>query len=291
MSVRPTPEWLQAQYDNRARVTNSAVLLDRWARASALAREHLSSRLDLAYGSDPAETLDIFLTNTAEPAPVLVFLHGGYWRALDKSDHSFLAPVFTDEGAIVVVPNYSLCPSVTMDRIPLQMTQALAWVWRHIADFGGDPNRIIVVGHSAGGQLACLMLGCDWKSISVELPRHLVKGALSLSGLHDLTPLPRVPFLQQDLRLDEATARRLSPVRIESPEPPLYAVVGGLESEEFLRQTQAIRAAWGARAVSVCEVLPGFDHFTVLHDLADAEGRSHQLARRLLDLRWYSALM
>ncbi|MCH7344029.1 alpha/beta hydrolase [Pelomonas sp. CA6] len=283
--------WWEAQYNNRQRVSDSAEILQRWAQASALTRSRIPAHLDLPYGEGPMERLDVFPADTAEPAPVLVFLHGGYWRSLDKSDHSFLAAVFRDEGAMVVVPNYSLCPEVGMERIPLQLSQALAWVWRHAGRYGGDPTRIVVAGHSAGGHLAAMLMCCDWKTVAPELPRHLVKGALSISGLHDLAPLLRVPSLQADLRLDEASVRRLSPVHFPPPEQPLYALVGGDESEEFQRQTGLIREAWGPRTVPVCERLRGFNHFTVLHDLADPEGRSHQMARHLLDLRWYSALL
>ena len=290
---RHSPEWFDAEYNNRARVADAPRILARWAEASALSRANLECRLDLAYGAEDKEKLDVFVAQTehSQPSPVLVFIHGGYWRALDKADQSFIAPVFTDEGAMVVIPNYSLCPEVGMERIPLQLTQALAWVWRHAADYGGDPNQIVVAGHSAGGHLAAMLACCDWKAVGHDLPRHLVKGVLSISGLHDLAPIARTPFLQQDLKLSADSVRRLSPVRFPAPEAPVYAVVGGAESAEFKRQAQLLRQAWGERCVSVCEELPGFDHFTILRDLADPQGRSHQLARKLLDLRWYSALL
>ncbi|QPF74506.1 alpha/beta hydrolase [Roseateles sp. DAIF2] len=294
-----SPAWFDAQYNNRARVADSAQILARWTQASALAREQLAgARLDLPYGEagdadDPALRLDLFPAQTEHraPAPVLVFLHGGYWRALDKSDHSFLAPLFTDEGALVVVPNYGLCPAVSMERIPLQLVQALAWVWRHAAEHGGDPNHIVVAGHSAGGHLAAMLACCDWKAVAPDLPRHLVKGVLSISGLHDLTPLRHAPFLNGDLRLDADAARRLSPVHFPAPDAPVYCAAGALESAELRRQNRLLRQAWGARAVPVCEEVAGCHHFDILHDLADPEGRTHQLARRLLDLRWYSGLL
>ena len=288
--TRRSPAWFDAQYNNRARVPESAVLLERWARASALVREQAPCVLDLPYGDSAMERLDVFPTDVPQ-APVLVFIHGGYWRALDKSDHSFVASAFADEGAMVVVPNYALCPAVSMERIPLQLTQALAWVWRHAAEHGGDPNRIVLVGHSAGAQLAAMLSCCDWKAVAPDLPRHLVKGVLSISGLHDLEPIRQTPFLQADLRLDADAVRRLSPVRFPAPEAPTYAVVGGDESEEFRRQNRLLRQAWGRRAVPVCEEIPGRHHFDILYDLADPEARLHRLARRLLDLRWYSALL
>ncbi len=288
------PEWFDTQYDNRARVADSAQILERWTRAAQLSREKSACRLDLAYGPHASERLDLFPAQTEHSAlaPVLVFIHGGYWRALDKTDHSFLAPVFTDEGAMVVIPNYALCPGVSMEHIPLQLVQALAWVWRHAAEHGGDPNQIVLVGHSAGGHLAAMLACCDWKAVAPDLPRHLVKGVLSISGLHDLEPLRHAPSFQRDLRLDADAVRRLSPVNFPAPdETPVYCVVGAKESEEFKRQNGLLRQAWGARSVPVCEEVPGLDHFSILHDLANPEGRSHQLARKLLELRWYSGLL
>lgn len=288
--TRRSPAWFDAQYNNRARVADSAVLLDRWARASALVREQSVCHLDLPYGEGPMERLDVFPAD-GTGAPVLLFIHGGYWRALDKSDHSFVASAFADEGALVVLPNYSLCPSVGLERIPLQLTQALAWVWRNAARFGGDPNRIILAGHSAGGQLAAMLSCCDWKSVASDLPRHLVKGVISISGLHDLAPLRRSPYLQADLKLDADSARRLSPIHYPAPDTPLYAVVGADESEEYRRQNRLIRQAWGPRAVPVCEEVAGCNHFDILHNLVDQQARVHQLTRKLLELRWYSGLL
>ena len=296
MTPRKPPDWFDAQYNNRARVAESADILERWAQASALVRERASSRLDLRYGPDAKQTLDVFAPDPAFAggfAPVLIVIHGGYWRALDKSDYSFLAASFADEGALVVVPNYDLCPGVSIERIAMQLTSAVAWAWRHAAEHGGDPSRIVLVGHSAGGHLATMLSCCDWKRVGNDLPRRLVQGVMSVSGLHDLAPLSRTPFLQEDLRLDAASVRRLSPIHFPPPVAPqtLFAVVGEQESEEFRRQNRLIRAAWGVRAVPVCEELPGCNHFTVLHDLADPQGRAHQLARQLLGLRWYSGLL
>jgi arylformamidase len=288
--------WFEAQYDNRARVADSADILARWAQASALVRQHANCQLDLRYGPDGKQTLDVFAPDPAFAggfAPVLIVIHGGYWRALDKADYSFLASSFTDEGALVLVPNYDLCPEVSIERIAMQLTEAVAWAWRHAADHGGDPSRIVLAGHSAGGHLAAMLSCCDWKRVGRDLPRRLVQGAMSISGLHDLAPLARTPSLQADLRLDAASVRRLSPVHFPPPRSPqtLFALVGADESDEYLRQNRLIRQAWGARAVPVCEALPGCNHFTVLHDLADPQGRSHQLARQLLGLRWYSGLL
>lgn len=282
--TRLDPTWLDAQYNNRARVPEAPQILERWANASALARAQSDCVLDIAYGSEPGETLDVFRTS-APDAPVFVFIHGGYWRALDKRDHSFVAPALVEAGAMMVVPNYALCPAVTIDQITLQMVQALAWVWRHAREHGGDPRRIVVGGHSAGGHLAAMLLNCRWAQVAPDLPADLLRSAVSISGLYELEPIRHTTFLAPDLRLTEASARRLSPALLPAPGGRLAAVVGGDESEEFLRQNRLIREAWGAAAVPVCESIPGTNHFTVLHDLADAKTRLHTIALEALGLR------
>jgi len=277
------PAWLETQYNNRARVPEHGAIFERWRAASALARESDFAHLDIAYGSGDKEKLDLFPT-AAPNAPVLVFVHGGYWRSLDKSDQSFIAPAFTAAGALVVVPNYALCPTVTIEQIALQTTAALAWTWRNAARFGGDPRRIAVVGHSAGGHLAAMLLSCRWKQLDAALPAQLLTGAMSISGLYDLEPLRNTPSLQVDLRLTPASVRRLSPAFFPRPRSPLYSVAGGNESEEFLRQNRLIRDVWGPTAVPVCETVVGRNHFDVLTDLVDPAGRLHRLALRMLGL-------
>jgi len=280
------PAWLDAQYNNRARVPEAVAILARWAKASAVARDGSpAKRLDLRYGDGPNETLDVF--PAARPgAPILFFVHGGYWRALDKSDHSFVAPSFVADGATVVVPNYALCPSVTIEDIALQMTRALAWTWRHAAEFGADASRIAVAGHSAGGHLAAMLLSCRWKLVGEDLPLTPLSGALAISGLYDLEPVRLTPFLQGDLRLTPSQVARLSPAFFPRPKGgKLFTTVGGDESDEFLRHNQLIRDQWGPTAVPVCETVSGMNHFTVLESLVDPAGRLHELALRLLGLR------
>jgi arylformamidase len=279
------PAWLDAQYNNRARVADAVVILGRWATASAVARDGSPRKvLDVPYGDAPSETLDIFPAGPA--SPVLVFIHGGYWRSLDKADHSFVAPSFVADGATVVVPNYALCPAVTVEDIALQMVRAVAWTWRHIAAYGGDPSRIAVAGHSAGAHLAAMLLSCRWKSVGDDLPAAPIAGALAISGLYDLEPVRLTPFLQADLRLTPSQVTRASPAFFPRPKAgKLNAVVGAEESDEFLRHNQLIRDQWGPTAVPVCETVPGANHFTVLESLVDPAGRLHDLALRLLSLR------
>jgi arylformamidase len=198
--------WLDAQYNNRARVADAMTHLAQWAKASALARERSARKLlDVHYGDGPGETLDVFPA-AAPNAPVLIYIHGGYWRTLDKSDFSFVAPSFVADGAMVVVPNYALCPAVSIEDIALQMVAAVAWTWRHAAAHGGNPERIAIVGHSAGAHLAAMLLSCRWKQVDEALPLYPLTGALAISGLYDLEPVRRTEFLQGDLRLTPATS-------------------------------------------------------------------------------------
>ena len=282
--------WHDRMYNNRALVPDFADHFAHWQKASSQARERLEGHLDLPYGDGPGETLDIF--PAAQPkAPVVIFIHGGYWRSLDKSDHSFVAPALRDMGACVVVVNYALCPGtpeqpITIPDIALQMAKATAWLGRHIAEYGGDRSNITVIGHSAGGHLAAMLLGCDWKKWGRDLPAGLVRKALSISGLFDLAPIRKTPFVQGDLRLTPAHVRMCTPAKWQRPRlGVLYTVAGGDESPEFLRHNRLIHQAWGPKTVPVCEDLAGLNHFSIVTDLTRPGSRLHALAQALVQQR------
>ena len=290
MRPRLDPVWLDGQYNNRTRVHDHAEIMAGWTAASKLVLERAASRLDVPYGEDPGANLDIFMPHGlaagAKAAPVMVFIHGGYWRALDKSDHAFVAPAFTAAGALVVVPNYALCPAVSIEHIALQVARAVLWVRKNAEGLGGDPSRIMVAGHSAGGHLATMMLSCRWKELDAQAPAQMLTGALALSGLFDMEPLRHTPFLQQDLKLTPKSVARLSPAFFPRPKSgKLYVTVGLEESDEFLRQSQLIRQAWGPTAVPVCETVPHANHFSILKHLVNPASRTHALALRLLGLQ------
>lgn len=275
--------WLDRMYNNRALVPDHAKHFERWKTASAAARRDTECVLDVPYGDSPGEKVDVFPAERAR-SQVLVFIHGGYWRSLDKSDHSFLAPVFQEAGACVMVPNYDLCPAVTIPQIVLQMVKAVGWAWKHAPDYGGDPRQITLVGHSAGGHLAAMLLACDWRAWDPDLPSDVVVKALSISGLYDLEPLADTPFLKDSLRLTPQDARRASPAFLPAPQgATLYSVAGADESPEFLRQNSLIREKWGPQCVEVAEALPGLNHFSVLEALALP---GHPLQQLALELLW-----
>lgn len=279
---QPDTQWLERMYNNRMRVPEHGAYFARWAAESALARSSLPCELDVPYGDAPRERLDAFAA-PVRGAPLVVFIHGGYWRALDKSYHSFIAAALRDAGAAVVVPNYTLCPQADIPQITLQMVRAVVWSWYHARRLGASPARISVIGHSAGGQLAAMMLACVWKAFDPGLPAAVVKRAMGLSGLYDLQPLMHTPSLQEVLRLNPAQVQAASPARLP---PPLHgrftALVGGEESGEYLRQNRAIRQAWGAERVPLAAVLPELNHFSIVDALATPGHRVNRLARALL---------
>jgi arylformamidase len=280
MSDSPTriakrdPAWFDLQYDNRRRVPEFAQHIARWREASAQARASLECRLDRLYL--PGLGLDVFPAAHAD-APVLVFIHGGYWRSLDKADFSFVAAPFVAAGAMVVVPNYSLCPAVTVDTIALQMAHALVWVRRYAVQYGGSASRCVVAGHSAGGHLAAMLLSCDGRLVASDMPQRLVRTAVSVSGLYELASIAATPSLQVDLRLTPEVVARASPAWFAAPrDARLASVVGAFESEEFLRQNRLIRERWGEAVVPMCEALSGRDHFSVLEELVEPRAALHR---------------
>ncbi len=285
-----------SMHDSHAPVPDSARRLALWARASGIARAALGpklARLDVRYGAGANETLDVFPSATAglagaPGAPVLVFIHGGASLEVDKSDQSFLVPAFLRSGACVVVPNYaskpgSRKPPSSVPENVMQMVRALAWVWQHADKFGGDRNRITVVGHSAGGHLATMLLSCRWKQFAAHLPSVVVRNALSISGLYDLVPLRRTTFLPSSPQLTTAQIRKASPARLPAPvQRPLWAVVGEDEGQEYLQQTALIRDAWGVEAVPFALALPDLNHYSILETLAEPGHALHGMALSLL---------
>ena len=204
-----SPEALELEFNPRATAKNLEERIAAGAAASAAARARLDCVLDVRYGPGEKETLDIF--PAADPgAPVLLFIHGGYWRAMDKSDYSFIADVFQPAGATTVVINYDLCPAVTLDTIVEQSNRSIAWTWRNVAGYGGDPDRLYVSGNSAGGHLTAMALAHDWTADG--LPADVIEGAAPITGVFDCEPVLDIT-VNEEVRLDPEAARRLSPLR------------------------------------------------------------------------------
>ncbi len=271
---------LDAQYNARARVPDHAAHFERWGRESEAARRDLECRLDLAYGDGDGQNLDFFPAAVAAGgAPVLAFIHGGYWRALDKGVFSYLAPTYVEAGIAFVAIGYPLAPAVGLDHIVASVRAAVAWLWRHAAELGCDPARLHVAGHSAGGHLTAMAMAADWAAAD-GLPAQLVRGGCGISGLYDLEPI-RLTYLNEDLGMDETTARRNSPLHnLDHAAGRLILTAGGDESGEFHRQKAEFAAAWRGRGMACDEVAAeGRNHFTVLDDLAAPGSPLHRAVR------------
>jgi arylformamidase len=270
---------LDAQYNNRLKVPDYAAHLARWPGDGERARALPGVRLDVPYSTGPGETVNVFPAGPG-PAPVLVFIHGGYWMALSKSVTDFVALSMVPAGVAVVNVDYTLMPGVRMDVLVGQCRAAVGWVLANAASFGGDPSRVWVAGHSAGGHLTAAVAATDWAA-QPGVPAGLrPRGGFAFSGLHDLEPI-RLCYLNDTLGMDVAEASRNSPVAMPAPEDGDWHVwVGGAEGPEYLRQSVDLMAAWGSngkRRVRT-EVLAGEDHFSIVAPLSDP---ASPLARRM----------
>ncbi|MCU0868939.1 MAG: alpha/beta hydrolase [Burkholderiales bacterium] len=274
----------ERRYNNRAAVPEFAQHFDRWTRLSKTARDELDCDLDIPYGDHPMEKIDIFRAEGRSRA-LLMFIHGGYWRSLDKRDHSFLATELVKRGVTVAMPNYALCPSVKVDDIVRQMLKATAWVYRTGSRYGAFGNSLYLAGHSAGGHLATMMMAAQWDRFDAELPATMIEGALTLSGVYDLTELLQVPSLNTDLRLDETSAVKLSPAFMRpATNAPVWTAVGGREIAGFLDQHQLLRTQW--KDVVTADIpCPDDNHFSIVERFADPKSALFDAALRMMKLR------
>ena len=276
---------LEAQFTLDA-VPDLEGMFSRRLQASAAAREAYDCRLGVAYGDGPAETLDIFpAAGTQRAAPVLVFIHGGFWRYLDAATFSFLAAGFVPHGAALVVIDYAPIPAVDLGTIVDQCRRAVAWTHRNAATFGGDAARIHVAGSSAGGHLCALLMDRAWPA-SLDLPADVVKGGCAISGLFDLEPV-RLSAHNAELHWTAADVARFSPLRhIPKAAGPLLLAVGGAESREFILQTEDYAAAWTAAGhACTTRIVSGANHISILLDgLADPAASLNRAVRRQLGI-------
>ena len=284
----PQPAWcrytaaeLQAQYSARQAVPEHPEIFRRWAAQSADCRHRLAGtgrlRAELAYGDHPRERLDLCLPDSPAPAPLHVFFHGGYWQALDRHHFSFVAEALNRGGWAVAVVGYPLCPEVSLERICQSAAAAVAWLRRRAPELGLRAGGMQLAGHSAGGHLvAWLATGGQGGE-----PMKSVAGIAPVSGVFELEPLVHTA-INRPLRLTPAGARELSVLGGPPRGLRLDAFVGGEESDEFQRQTQALVDRWrAADAPAAPHWLAGHNHFTVLDTVYAPEGPMVEAAARL----------
>lgn len=269
------------QYNARAGIPDHPAIFTRWQKESALVRRTQAGLLDLPFGEAEKERLD-FYPAYRSGAPLLVFIHGGWWRSLDKSDFTFIVPGYRRAGFNVALTNYTLAPEATIEEITRQQLRALAWLYRNAERLEFDRERIVVAGHSAGGHLAAMMLAALWPVFGRDLPLDLVKGGVLMSGLFDLAPVCHADFVNVDLKLDADSAHRLSPAHMpQAHAAPFITSVGDLESDEFKRQTSLIGSQWAA-GFKEQVVLDGFNHLTICDAFGDPAHPLFEASCRLL---------
>ena len=229
-----TQDELDLEYDMRRRCPHFAETFQALEPHNERMRNHYECKLDIKFGNSKLQSLDIW--NGKGGSPILLFIHGGYWKAFDKDMFQFVAERFVEKGVCVILNNYDLCPNVTMTDIVSQNRTALKWIYDNAAKIGGDPGRIHVTGHSAGGHLTAMLMATNWADYN--LPYDVINGSVPISGLFDLEPL-RVSYLNADLHMSPDETKLNSPIHnIPSWMPPTVVAVGGGETNEFKRQSR-----------------------------------------------------
>jgi len=253
---------LEAEYNNRARVANSGEIIARWAQASIAARSELKGDLDIAYGQKPRNAYDLYAGHqTKGRAPLVAYVHGGYWQRGDRREYAFVARELVKRGVTVAIPSYTLCPDCSIADIVAEMELFLAALWAK------TKQRPVLVGHSAGGHIAAMLMAS--RLPRADAPADLVKAAYGLSGVYDLPPL--IPTsLNAALKLDQPTACALSPMFGPQPSQAgeFVAAVGGDESSEFIRQATDFASAWSGGKVAIeSKIVAARNHFTIVDEL------------------------
>lgn len=273
-------EYLDQQYNPRLRGPDPMPIFARWRDSARLAREAGEVRCNLPYGPTPAERLDFFRSSRGT-SPLLIFVHGGYWRAFDKDDFSWIAAPYVQSGVSVAVINYGLMPAVPLPEIVQQVRRACAWLYDNAASLDVRAEEIFCSGHSAGGHLTAMMLATDWRVIGK--PQRLLAGGITLSGVFDLEPLSRAPFLRGDLKLDAGGARELSPAYLpQLNEAPVLRALGALETDEFNRQSGLLEQAWPHACQSKLIRVADRNHINVCEAFAEPPSELFRAIRSLL---------
>ncbi len=282
MSVTINPE-NEKLYNARAAIPDSEEIFVRWTAESNAARANYTNHAGIKYGEREREVLDIY-PNDNPNAPVMMFIHGGYWQARQPKDFNFVAPELVKLGFCVVLAGYDLCPNVSLDKITSQLQAAVQYVWHNIAEYGGDRNRLYVSGHSAGGHLTAEMMATDWTALDNTIPNDVIKAGVPISGVFDLEPLITTT-INQAVGLDAESAKRNSPLlRDPVSKGPIILAVGADESAAFYDQSDRLQEKWGPKLASSTRInLDGAHHMAAVDELAKPGSLLLQEIGKLID--------
>ena len=254
---------VERHFNPRNTVPDPQALLDEYARKSAETRNEIRGRYDLRYGKGEKETLDLHLPYGAPNGTLVVFIHGGYWRGLDKSDHSFVVPTFTEAGTVLANVNYDLCPSVTLDTMVEEIERAVLYCHGNAREWGADPARLFLVGHSAGAHLAASMLINDWSRH--DLPAGPIRGLVGLTGIYEPEVILRVSVNEEARIAPEVAARHDCLIRPPRGNARVLVAAGGGEPQGWIDQTRAYAAVCASAGLDAeCVIVEGVNHFSLL---------------------------
>lgn len=276
---------LDNQYNTRLHVPEFADYFKRWEELSSEAEQNLPVIKDVAYGNLPRERLDIY--PSAQPrSKTLVFIHGGYWQTLDKSMFRFIANGFHSYGITTVLITYPLAPEASIGQIVSSCKKAIQWLYTNLAAYNGDADQMFVVGHSAGGHLASMLMATDWKAFDPHLPADVLKAACAVSGLFNLVPIQR-SYLNAVLKIDGETANCYSPARLEPLSTcPLIVAVGEDETAEFKDQSREFYSSWKDKGAAIQLIqLPGLNHYSIAEAMVEIQSPLHQALVDVMKLK------
>lgn len=275
-------ESLNRQFNNRLHVADFANYFKRWEKLSRETESSAPCILNISYGILPREKLDIY-PSACSQSKTLIFIHGGYWHMLDKNLFSFIVNSYKSYGITTILINYPLSPHSSLDQIVLSCRQAMNWIYNNISSFHGDPQKLYVAGHSAGGHLAAMLVATDWQSINSQLPVNLVKGACLMSGIFNLLPV-HLSYLNSVLQWDDNTCFRNSPVNTKPLNKcRVIIAVGENETSEFKGQAHQLTDAWIDKGSNLQQLtLKDTNHFSIVDSFVDASSTLHTSVLELL---------
>ncbi len=253
-----------------------AELMESWAERSASYRTAANATLDRSYGDDPRGKIDVFHCGK-EGAPLLIYIHGGYWQRGDKSIYSFIAKSFVEQEVDVAIVGYPLCPQVSLTELVNSVRNALVFLYNNAIDLKISRDRFNICGNSAGGHLVAMMMSTHWPGIDFSISNELIKFGVAISGLYDLDPL-RYTTLNDAVRLAAEEAKANSPLLLRPvSNAPILAAVGGAETPVFFTQMDGLIQSWRSTELIIEQcVEDNADHFDMIECLGDSTSELFQ---------------
>ena len=270
---------LEKNYNPRESVSNFSTYIEKYKNLGKKSRKDLPCILNVSYGNSPLQKVDIFGNKNLKNANVHIFIHGGYWRALDKSDHSQLAKPFVTKDILYFSVNHELCPNVSLSDIVQQVTNAIIWIYNNCKKFGGNPNKISISGHSAGAHLCAMILSSDWSKFNI--PIDIIKGAVLISGIYE----PEIVLnlsVNEEIKLSKKEALQNTPTNPSINIPNILMCVGGEEPEGWIEQTKM----YTKKIIHNCNnldfsILNNENHFSLMVSFSSPENK---FVKKMIDM-------